>query len=88
MKVTPIKNAEAIAELDRLRNMLLSGEVDRFYAFTDAVDPDAAVVFGGDWDMIELVGALGALQTAELVQALQSLFAADDEVDEEDYTEE
>ena len=85
--MTPIKNAEAIVELDRLRDMLLSGEVDRFYAFTDAVDPDTAVVFGGDWDMVELVGALGALQTAELVQALQSLFAADDEVDEEGYPE-
>ena len=70
MKVTPIKNAQAIAELDRLRAMLLSGEADRFYAFTDSVDPDTAVVFGGDWDMVELVGALGALQTAELVQAL------------------
>jgi hypothetical protein len=68
--------------------MLLSGEADRFYAFTDSVDPDTAVVFGGDWDMVELVGALGALQTAELVQALGSLFAADDEADEEDQWDE
>ena len=88
MKVIPIKNAEAIVELERLREMLLSGEADRFYAFTDAADPETAVIFGGDWDMVELVGALGALQTAELVEALQSLFATDDEDDEEDYSEE
>lgn len=86
--MTPIKNADAIAELDRLRDMLLSGETTKFYAFTDAIDPHTSVVFGGDWDMVEIVGALGALQTMELVQALQSLFEADDDWDEEDYPEE
>jgi hypothetical protein len=40
VKVIPIKNAEAIVELERLREMLLSGEADRFYAFTDAADPE------------------------------------------------
>jgi hypothetical protein len=88
MTVVPIKNAGAIEELDRLRDQLLSGEATKFYAFTDAEDPEDAVVYGGDWDMTELVAVLGALQSMEIKSVLDTLFEATDEFEEEDYPEE
>ena len=45
MNVVPIKNAQAIEQLERLREMLLSGEATKFYAFTDIEDMETAVVY-------------------------------------------
>ena len=64
MNVVPIKNAQAIGQLERLREMLLSGEATKFYAFTDIEDiedMETAVVYGGDWNMPDVIAALGAL---------------------------
>lgn len=88
MNVIPIKNAEAIEELDRLREMLLSGEATKFYAFTDVEDIEEAVVYGGDWDMTDVIAALGALQSMEIKACLDALYDVSGEFDEEDYPEE
>lgn len=89
MKVVPIKNGEAIEELEKLRHMLLSGEATKFYAFTDVEDIEEAVVYGGDWDMSDVVAALGALQSMEVKACLDALFVlSDGEDEEEDYPEE
>jgi hypothetical protein len=88
VNVVPIKNAEAIEQLDRLREMLLSGEATKFYAFTDVPDMDSAVVYGGDWDLPEIIAALSAIQGMELKACLDSLFEMSDEIAEEDYPEE
>ena len=88
MNVIPIQNGEAIEELDRLRDMLLSGEATKFYAFTDIDDIETAVVYGGDWDLPDVIAALGALQGMEIKACLDALFNEADEVDEEDYPEE
>tara|TARA_Y100001972_G_scaffold127467_1_gene184361 strand:+ start:349 stop:660 length:312 start_codon:yes stop_codon:yes gene_type:complete len=86
VSVIPIHNVEAIKQLDRLRDMLLSGEATRFYAFTDITDMKAAVVCGGDWDVTEIIGALSAIQGMELKACLDSLFEMSDEIDGEGYT--
>ena len=70
MKVVPIKNGEAIEELEKLRHMLLSGEATKFYAFTDVEDIEEAVIYGGDWDMSDVVAALGTLQSWRLKRFL------------------
>ena len=88
MNVIPIQNGEAIEELDRLRDMLLSGEATKFYAFTDIDDIETAVVYGGDWDLPDVIAALGALQGMEIKACLDALFNEVDEVDEEDWPEE
>ena len=88
MNVVPIQNAQAIEQLDKLRDMLLSGEATKFYAFTDIEDMEAAVVYGGDWDLPDVIAALGALQGMEIKACLDALFGATDEEDEEDYPEE
>lgn len=88
MNVVPIKNAEAIEELDRLREMLLSGEATKFYAFTDVEDIEEAVVYGGDWDMTDIIAALGALQSMEIKACLDALYGVSDEFDEEEWPEE
>ena len=88
MNVIPIQNGEAIEELDRLRDMLLSGEATKFYAFTDVADIETAVVYGGDWDLPDVIAALGALQGMEIKACLDALFNEVDEVDEEDWPEE
>lgn len=88
MNVVPIKNAEAIEELDRLREMLLSGEATKFYAFTDLEDIEEAVLYGGDWDMTDIIAALGALQSMEIKACLDALYVASDGLEEEDYPEE
>lgn len=87
MKVVPIKNGEAIAELDRLREALLSGEATKFYAFTNAAVADNfqdAIFYGGGWDVTEIIAALGALQSMELAAALDELFDLRDEVEGDD----
>lgn len=89
MNVVPIKNAEAIEQLDRLRDMLLSGEATKFYAFTDVEDIEEAVIYGGDWDLSDVIAALGALQGMEIKACLDALLnEEEDEYDEEDYPEE
>lgn len=88
MNVIPIKNGEAIEQLERLRDMLLSGEATKFYAFTDISDVDTAVVYGGDWDLPEVIAALSAIQGMEIKACLDSLFEMSDEIEEEDYPEE
>lgn len=88
MNVVPIKNAEAIEQLDRLREMLLSGEATKFYAFTDIDEIETAVVYGGDWDLPDVIAALGALQGMEIKACLDALFNEADEVDEEEWPEE
>lgn len=88
MNVIPIKNGEAIEQLERLRDMLLSGEATKFYAFTDISDVDTAVVYGGDWDLPEVIAALSAIQGMEIKACLDSLFEMSDEMEEEDYPEE
>ncbi len=88
MNVVPIKNAEAIEQLDRLREMLLSGEATKFYAFTDIDEIETAVVYGGDWDLPDVIAALGALQGLEIKACLDALFNEADEVDEEEWPEE
>ena len=89
MNVVPIQNAEAIEQLDILRDMLLSGEATKFYAFTDVEDIESAVVYGGDWDMSEVIAALGALQGMEIKACLDALFSGvEDDYEEEDYPEE
>ena len=88
MNVVPIKNAQAIEQLEKLRDMLLSGEATKFYAFTDISDMETAVVYGGDWDLPEVIGALSAIQGMEIKACLESLFEMSDEIDEEDYPEE
>lgn len=88
MNVIPIKNGEAIEQLEKLRDMLLSGEATKFYAFTDISDVDTAVVYGGDWDLPEVIAALSAIQGMEIKACLDSLFEMSDEIEEEDYPEE
>lgn len=88
MNVIPIQNAEAIEQLDKLRDMLLSGEATKFYAFTDVDDMETAVLYGGDWDLPDVIAALGALQGMEIKACLNALFDEVDEIDEEDYPEE
>jgi hypothetical protein len=88
VNVIPIQNAEAIEQLDRLREMLLSGEATKFYAFTDVADMETAVVYGGDWDLPDVIAALGALQGMEIKACLNALFDDADDFDEEDYPEE
>lgn len=89
MNVVPIKNAEAIEQLDRLRDMLLSGEATKFYAFTDIEDIEEAVVYGGDWDLSDVIAALGALQGLEIKACLDALFnGVEEDYEEEDYPEE
>lgn len=88
MNVIPIQNAEAIEQLDRLRDMLLSGEATKFYAFTDVSDMETAVVYGGDWDLPDVIAALGALQGMEIKACLDALFGVADDEDEEDHPEE
>ncbi len=89
MNVVPIQNAEAIEQLERLRDMLLSGEATKFYAFTDAEDIEEAVVYGGDWDMSDVIAALGAIQGMEIKACLDALFfGVEDDEEEEDYPEE
>lgn len=88
MNVVPIKNAEAIEELDRLREMLLSGDATKFYAFTDIEDIEEAVVYGGDWDMTDIIAALGALQSMEIKACLDALYVSSEEFEEEDFPEE
>lgn len=89
MNVIPIQNAEAIEQLERLRDMLLSGEATKFYAFTDAEDIEEAVVYGGDWDMSDVIAALGAIQGMEIKACLDTLFfGVEDDEEEEDYPEE
>ena len=87
MNVIPIKNAQALEQLDKLRDMLLSGEATKFYAFTDISDMETAVVYGGDWDLPEVIGALSAIQGMELKTCLESLFEMSDEIEEEDCPE-
>jgi len=75
--VVPIKNREAIAELDRLREALLLGEATKFYAFTDVMVGDTfreAIFCGGEWEVTDLIAALGSLQSMELSSALEELF--------------
>lgn len=88
MNVIPIQNAEAIEQLDRLRDMLLSGEATKFYAFTDVSDMETAVVYGGDWDLPDVIAALGALQGMEIKACLDALFGVVDDEDEEEWPEE
>lgn len=88
MNVVPIKNAQAIEQLDRLREMLLSGEATKFYAFTDIEDMETAVVYGGDWNMPDVIAALGALQGMEIKACLDALFFGVEGEEEEDYPEE
>ena len=88
MNVVPIQNAEAIEQLDRLRDMLLSGEATKFYAFTDVDDMETAVLYGGDWDLPDVIAALGALQGMEIKACLNALFDEVDEIDEEEWPEE
>ena len=88
MNVVPIKNAQAIEQLEKLRDMLLSGEATKFYAFTDVEDMETAVVYGGDWDMSDVIAALGALQGMEIKACLDALFGVTDEEDEEEWPEE
>jgi len=88
VNVIPIKNGEAIEQLEKLRDMLLSGEATKFYAFTDISDVDTAVVYGGDWDLPEVIAALSAIQGMEIKACLDSLFEMSDEIEEEDYPEE
>jgi len=88
MNVVPIKNAQAIEQLERLREMLLSGEATKFYAFTDIEDMETAVVYGGDWNMPDVIAALGALQGMEIKACLDALFFEAEDDGEEDYPEE
>lgn len=88
MNVIPIQNAEAIEQLDRLRDMLLSGEATKFYAFTDVADVETAVVYGGDWDLPDVIAALGALQGMEIKACLNALFDESDDLAEDEWPEE
>tara|TARA_R100000406_G_C3001224_1_gene94691 strand:+ start:203 stop:469 length:267 start_codon:yes stop_codon:yes gene_type:complete len=88
VNVVPIKNAQAIEQLEKLRDMLLSGEATKFYAFTDVADMETAVVYGGDWDLPDVIAALGALQGMEIKACLDALFGVVEEEEEEDYPEE
>ena len=88
MTVVPIKNAQAIEQLEILREMLLSGEATKFYAFTDIEDMETAVIYGGDWNMPDVIAALGALQGMEIKACLDALFLGAEDEDEEDYPEE
>lgn len=88
MTVVPIKNAQAIEQLEILREMLLSGEATKFYAFTDIEDMETAVIYGGDWNMPDVIAALGALQGMEIKACLDALFFGAEDEDEEDYPEE
>ena len=87
MNVIPIQNAEAIEQLDRLRDMLLSGEATKFYAFTDVADVETAVVYGGDWDLPDVIAALGALQGMEIKACLNALFDESDDLAEDEWPE-
>ncbi len=89
MNVIPIKNAEAIEQLEALKDALLSGEATKFYAFTDHEDIEYAVFYGGDWDMTDIIAALGTLQSMELKACMDALFELQGDVEEEeDYPEE
>jgi len=88
VNVIPIQNGEAIEELDRLRDMLLSGEATKFYAFTDVADVETAVVYGGDWDLPDVIAALGALQGMEIKACLNALFDESDDLAEDEWPEE
>ena len=80
--MVPIQNAEAVEELDRLREALLSGEATKFYAFSDAFSGDSfseAVFCGGEWEITEIIGALGSLQSMELAYALDDLLEKHEE---------
>ena len=70
-EVLQLRNADAIEELDRLRDRLANGEVDCFYAITDSADVEEVVFMGGTWDWFELVGALGAIHSMETAQLLE-----------------
>jgi len=83
----PIKNREAIAELDRLREALMLGEATKFYAFSDVMVGDTfreAIFCGGEWELTELIAALGSLQSMELSAALDELFYLRDQVGGDD----
>lgn len=43
-----------------------------------------AIFYGGDWDVTEIIAALGSLQSMELAAALDELFDLRDEVEEDD----
>ena len=88
MNAVPIKNAQAIGQLERLREKLLSGEATKFYAFTDIEDMETAVVYGGDWNMPDVIAALGALQGMEIKACLDALCFGSEDGEEEDYPEE
>jgi hypothetical protein len=88
VNVIPIQNAEAIEQLERLREMLLSGEATKFYAFTDVADVETAVVYGGDWDLPDVIAALGALQGMEIKACLNALFDESDDLAEDEWPEE
>ncbi len=79
MPVVHMRNADAIEELDRLRERLVSGEIDCFYAITDSADTDEVVFMGGTWDWFELVGALGAIHSMETAQLLEHHLYPDSE---------
>ena len=87
MTVVPIKNREAIAELDRLRGSLLAGTATKFYAFTDMMVDDhfhEAIFRGGEWEITDLIAVLGSLQSMELAAALQELFDLGEAFDGDD----
>ena len=88
MNVIPIQNADAIEQLDKLRDMLLSGEATKFYAFTDVEDMGTAVVYGGDWDLPDVIAALAALQGMEIKACLDALFNEPDDLAEDEWPEE
>lgn len=71
MPVVHMRNADAIEELDRLRERLVAGEINCFYAITDSADTDEVVFLGGTWDWFELIGALGAIHAMETAQLLE-----------------
>lgn len=83
--VIHMRNSDAIEELDRLRERLVAGEIDCFYAITDSVESEETVFMGGTWDWFELVGALGAIHSLETAQLLEHhLYNPDDDLESEE----
>ena len=69
--VISLRNRDAIEELDRLRERLVAGDIDCFYAITDSSEADEVVFMGGTWDWFELIGSLGTVHSMETAQLLE-----------------
>lgn len=81
--VIPIRNRDALAAVERLRDLIISGDATAFYAISNAEDPELCGVFGGDWDVFDLVTTLGVVHQIEQGKAIKLAYLAEDYEDDD-----